>query len=158
LLGERLRLAKSGKAYHNYQFVGQISVREGHTMSMKDSTSAKSMQVTKTSQMPWERDKPNPITGKVVERKYLLNDPDTGMEAWLVKYNPGVVTVAHTHNCSHGIFVLEGELYTHDGTYGPGDFVWFPEGLVMEHGAVATAKSAVTGIFITNKPFNITFE
>jgi hypothetical protein len=31
--------------------------------------------------------------------------------------------------------VLEGELVTHKGTFGPGSFVWFPEGEVMEHGA-----------------------
>lgn len=126
-------------------------------MSTKNGTSDKVMKVTKTGQMRWELGEPNPVTGKIVENKYFLNDPDTGMAAWLVKYNPGVITVKHTHNCSHGILILEGELYTHDGTYGPGDFVWFPEGLVMEHGALATAKGPVTGVFITNKRFDITF-
>ena len=31
--------------------------------------------------------------------------------------------------------VLQGTLATHDGKFGPGHFVWFPEGQVMEHGA-----------------------
>jgi quercetin dioxygenase-like cupin family protein len=29
----------------------------------------------------------------------------------------------HTHPCTHGIYVLEGTLVTHDGEYGPGNFV-----------------------------------
>jgi len=33
--------------------------------------------------------------------------------------------------------------------------VWFPEGLIMEHGA--TASTDVTLLFITNKPFEIDY-
>ncbi|MBL8219091.1 MAG: hypothetical protein JNL62_07670, partial [Bryobacterales bacterium] len=39
------------------------------------------------------------------------------------------------------------------GSYGPGHFVWFPEGETMEHGA--TAEQDVVVLFITNKPFEI---
>jgi quercetin dioxygenase-like cupin family protein len=49
--------------------------------------------------------------------------------------------------------VLEGTLVTHEGRYGPGSFVWFPEGETMEHGA--SAEQDVTVVFITNKPFEI---
>jgi hypothetical protein len=41
------------------------------------------------------------------------------------------------------------------GTFGPGSFVWFPEGMLMEHGA--TDDAAVTTLFITNKPFDIRY-
>src|SRR4029453_14750218 len=44
-------------------------------------------------------------------------------------------------------------LKTHAGIFGPGNFVWFPEGMLMEHGA--TEDGAVTTLFITNKPFDI---
>jgi len=44
-------------------------------------------------------------------------------------------------------------LNTHKGTYGPGNFVWFPEGGIMEHGA--TADADCTFLFITNKTFDI---
>ena len=54
------------------------------------------------------------------------------------------------------MYVLEGTLVTHDGQYGPGHFVWFPEGSVMEHGA--TAEQDVTVLFITNKPFEIHYR
>ena len=54
------------------------------------------------------------------------------------------------------MYVLEGTLVTHDGSYGPGSFVWFPEGMVMEHGA--TAATDVTVLFITNKRFEIHYK
>ena len=51
---------------------------------------------------------------------------------------------------------LDGTLVTHDGRYGPGSFVWFPEGPEMQHGA--TAEEDVTVLFITNKPFDIHYR
>ena len=54
-----------------------------------------------------------------------------------------------------GMYVLEGNLVTHAGTFGPGTFVWFPEGEVMEHGA--SAEGDVVVVFITNKPFRIDY-
>lgn len=36
-----------------------------------------------------------------------------------------------------------------------GSFVWFPEGMLMEHGA--TDDGPVTTLFITNKPFDIRY-
>ena len=68
-------------------------------------------------------------------RKDLYTDPETGAEIRLVRYPAGLVNPAHTHPCGHGLYVLEGDLVTHKGTFGPGTFVWFPEGEVMEHGA-----------------------
>ncbi len=41
------------------------------------------------------------------------------------------------------------------GTFGPGSFLWFPEGMLMEHGA--TEGGDVTTLFITNKPFDIRY-
>jgi quercetin dioxygenase-like cupin family protein len=75
------------------------------------------------------------------------------MEVRLVRYPAGVINARHTHPCAHGMYVLEGRLQTHEGVYGPGTFVWFPEGMTMEHGA--TAEGDVTVVFITNKPFEI---
>jgi quercetin dioxygenase-like cupin family protein len=54
------------------------------------------------------------------------------------------------------MYVLEGTLQTGSGMYGPGSFVWFPEGIEMEHGA--TAEADVTVLFITNKPFDIHYR
>lgn len=104
--------------------------------------------------IPWEP-LVNPVTGKTFHPKTLIADPDTGMEVFIVRYPAGVHTPAHTHNCAHGLFVIEGTLVTHDGTFTEGDFVWYEEGVVGEHGA--TDATSVTLLFTTNKPFDITF-
>ena len=108
-----------------------------------------------TNKMPWE-DRYSEALQKMLYRKNLMEDPDTGMEVRLVKYPAGVINKLHTHPCAHGMFVLEGTLVTHDGNYGPGNFVWFPEGQVMEHGA--TSEQDVVVLFITNKPFQIHYK
>jgi quercetin dioxygenase-like cupin family protein len=108
-----------------------------------------------TNAMPWE-ERPNEKIGRSLYRKNLIEDPDTGMEVRLVRYPAGVVNPWHTHPCAHGMYVLEGTLVTHDGQYGPGSFVWFPEGAPMQHGA--TAEHDVTVVFITNKRFEIHYK
>ncbi len=107
-----------------------------------------------TNAMPWE-DRFNEKLGRARYRKSLFTDPDTGMEIRLVRYPAGVINPAHTHPCAHGMFVLEGTLVTHKGSYGPGSFVWFPEGEVMEHGA--SAEGDVVVVFITDKHFRIDY-
>jgi len=108
-----------------------------------------------TNQMPWE-ERPNEKIGRPTYRKNLMEDPDTGMEVRLVKYPAGIVNPLHTHPCAHGMYVLEGTLVTHDGSFGPGHFVWFAEGSLMEHGATATQDVVV--LFITNKRFEIHYQ
>ena len=105
-----------------------------------------------TRALPWE-ERFNEHLGKTLYRKNLITDPDTGMEIRIVKYPAGVINKLHTHPCAHGMYVIEGRLVTHAGEYGPGSFVWFPEGQRMEHGA--TASEDVVVLFITNKPFEI---
>jgi quercetin dioxygenase-like cupin family protein len=107
-----------------------------------------------TNLVPWE-ERPNERIGRSLFRKVLYTDPDNGAEIRLVRYPAGVINPRHTHPCGHGMFVLEGRLVTHDGTYGPGTFVWFPEGGIMEHGA--SADGDVVVMFITNKAFRIDY-
>ena len=108
-----------------------------------------------TNALPWE-DRFNEQTGVTLHRKEIFQDPDTGMQVRIVRYPAGFVNPWHTHHCAHGMYVLEGTLVTHDGSYGPGSFVWFPEGSEMQHGA--TAEEPVTVLFITNKPFDIHYR
>lgn len=56
----------------------------------------------------------------------------------------------------HRIFVLEGKLRTHQGTYGPGTWVWFPRGEIMEHGAPDAGD--MTGTFIADGACDIFFS
>ena len=107
-----------------------------------------------TAALPWE-ERFNEKLGRALFRKDLITDPETGMEVRMVRYPAGVINPRHTHPCGHGMFVLEGRLVTHKGTYGPGSFVWFPEGETMEHGA--SAEGDVVAVFVTNKPFRIDY-
>jgi quercetin dioxygenase-like cupin family protein len=116
--------------------------------------SSDNFKVIHTQNTPWE-ERFNEVLGKSLFRKNLHEDPDTGMEIRLVRYPKGVVNVRHTHPCGHGMYVLEGQLVTHRGKFGPGTFVWFPEGEVMEHGA--GTEGDVIVLFITNKPFRIDY-
>jgi quercetin dioxygenase-like cupin family protein len=108
----------------------------------------------KTWEIPWE-ERFNEKLGRALFRKDLFNDPETGAEIRLVRYPSGVINPSHTHPCGHGMYVLEGTLVTHKGEFGPGTFVWFPEGEVMEHGA--SSEGDVTVLFITNKSFRIDY-
>ena len=113
-------------------------------------------QIIDTNRAPWEyfkvSDSPSAV---VVPSKTLINDPDTGLIVAKVRYSAGYTTISHWHNCAHGIYVLDGILCTHAGDFGPGTFVWFPEGLVMEHGA--TQENDCIYLFITNKAFDVHF-
>jgi quercetin dioxygenase-like cupin family protein len=104
--------------------------------------------------MPWE-ERFNERIGRPLFRKELYTDPETGVLVRLVRYPAGVINPWHTHPCSHGMYVLEGKLVTHAGTFEPGMFVWFPEGEAMEHGA--SAEGDVTVLFVTNKTFRIDY-
>lgn len=106
------------------------------------------------NKLPWE-EVFNEHVGAAILRKELFSDPDTGMMVRMVRYPAGVINPRHTHPCGHGMYVLEGTLVTHQGTFGPGSFVWFAEGQVMEHGA--SAEGDVTVVFITNKAFRIDY-
>ena len=107
-----------------------------------------------TADQPWE-ERFNERIGRALFRKNLYTDPDSGMEIRIVCYPAGIINPAHTHPCGHGMYVLSGTLVTHKGEFGPGCFVWFPEGEAMEHGA--SAAGDVTVVFITNKSFRIDY-
>ncbi|MBY0503250.1 MAG: cupin domain-containing protein [Bryobacteraceae bacterium] len=111
--------------------------------------------VVDANALPWEPRTVAP-TGAPMFRKNLYTDPDTGMEVRLVRYPAGTMNPTHTHPCAHGMYILEGTLSTGSNTYTAGQFVWFPEGETMQHGA--TADVDVTVVFITNKPFEIHYH
>jgi quercetin dioxygenase-like cupin family protein len=111
--------------------------------------------VIDTKAVEWDKSF-NPTLGVDLGRLMLRKDPDNGAEIRMIRYPKGIVNPKHTHPCGHGIFVLEGKLRTHKGTYGPGTWVWFPEGETMEHGA--TDEADMTGIFITDRAFEIFYK
>ena len=104
-----------------------------------------------TVAMPWE-ERYQAALGKSNFRKLLLQDPDTGMEIRLLRLPgagsrpPGIPTTAPTAcTCSKAPLSRRPDLRPR--------FVWFPVGMLMEHGA--PADSDVVMLFITNKKFDI---
>jgi len=123
-------------------------------IDMSDETTKKELQSVDTNTMPWGENYIEQLQAGIPV-KQLIDDPDTGMSVLKIKYVAGFTNVWHRHNCSHGMYVLDGILKTHAGDFGPGSFIWFPEGMLMEHGA--TQDNDVTLLFITNKPFDIRY-
>jgi len=117
--------------------------------------STQKIQAFDSQAMSWE-ERFIPELGKALFAKRFMEDPETGVTIRLVKYPAGFNNSWHSHPCAHGMFVLEGTLVTHDGSFGPGTFGWFPEGMKMEHGA--TQHNDVTVLFLTNKKFEIHYE
>jgi anti-sigma factor ChrR (cupin superfamily) len=56
-------------------------------------------------------------------------DPATGTGCYLMRMQPGAVTIPHRHSGMEEFLMLEGELIEDDGaTFGPGDFVSYDPG------------------------------
>lgn len=64
-----------------------------------------------TSDMVWKPEMAETLHRNFVV-KYLVGDPDTGMEVLVVRYPAGMVIPLDTHPCAHGMYVLEGVLAT----------------------------------------------
>ncbi|MDO4647585.1 MAG: cupin domain-containing protein [Eubacteriales bacterium] len=95
------------------------------------------------------------ITNKDFFDKRMISADDEGVMINFSKYPAGYYKPKHTHHCSHGIYVISGKLRTDQGIYGPGSFVWHPEGYAASHGA--TDEEDCVFLFVSNKPFDITF-
>ena len=88
--------------------------------------------------------------------KYLYKDADTGEVGMLLRYPAGQMQPPHTHSYGHGMYVLQGKLVTHRGTYGPGTFVWFPPDEVVSHGA--SADEDVVILFLRHEDMDIHYQ
>jgi quercetin dioxygenase-like cupin family protein len=115
----------------------------------------KSVTVIDTNKIAWS-EIPIPEIDHQLPVKVLHEDPETGMSILKMKYAAGFTNPWHTHHCGHGMYVLDGILETHKGSFGPGSFIWFPQGERMFHGA--TPDNDVTFLFIANKAFDISYE
>ena len=85
--------------------------------------------------------------------KAMVTEPKTGMLVNVSFYPKGYTMGWHRHTCAHGMYVIDGALETNLGVVKKGEFVWFPAGVEMDHGA--TALEDCTFLFITNAPFDI---
>jgi quercetin dioxygenase-like cupin family protein len=96
--------------------------------------------VVDTATMPWVHGHDENVS---FDMKFLYKDPATHEVAMLVRYPAGQVNTAHVHTYGSAMYVLKGTLVTQRGTYGPGNFVWFPADEVVSHGATPEAEVVV---------------
>ena len=136
-------------------FQSQAANSENAPPGSNPPTNQVTLEVKDTNAMDWAILDVPQINAKI-PFKDLLADKDTGMQIFLIKYKAGFINTWHTHPNAHGMYILEGTLVTHKGSYGPGSFVWYPEGGWMQHGA--SASGDVTLLFITNKKFGIKYS
>ena len=87
------------------------------------------------------------------DMKFLFKDASTHEVGMLLRYAAGQVNPAHVHSYGHGMYVLQGKLLTHRGTYGPGNFVWFPANEVVSHGAAPDEEVVV--LFLRHEDMSI---
>jgi anti-sigma factor ChrR (cupin superfamily) len=56
-------------------------------------------------------------------------DRETGVGSYLMRMQPGAVTIEHDHEVMEEFLILEGDLVDSDGAvFGPGDFVSYEAG------------------------------
>ena len=94
--------------------------------------------------LPWEATK---FPG--IQIKVLYTDA-SGITTALFKLAPGAVVPLHEHTALEQTYVIEGSLEDHEGTCGPGQFVWRPAG--NRHEAVAPRGAVLLGFFLTASP------
>ena len=63
----------------------------------------------------------------------LHEDPDSGVELYVVEYAPGTSAAWHRHSVAHTIVILEGRLEVNGVSIGPGDLCRYPAGMRMKH-------------------------
>lgn len=65
--------------------------------------------------------------------RLLHEDPDSGVEHYVVEYSPGTSAAWHRHSVAHTIVVLEGRLEVNGVSIGPGDLCRYPARTRMKH-------------------------
>lgn len=77
------------------------------------------------------RETTQPVYDRPFEIADLYEDEDT--EHYLIRYPEGLRGRPHTHSAAHTMVVLEGALIANKQRIGPGSYVHFPAGEVMQH-------------------------
>ena len=75
---------------------------------------------------------------------------ESGVGSYLMRMQPGAVTIPHRHDGVEDFIILEGELIDDDGvTFGPGDFVSYAAGT---HHNSRTETGCLIAVFEWGKP------
>lgn len=104
--------------------------------------------------MPWFY-RATSTDGKIFGKKGLVLDDETGIQINYMNYPAGFTTYNHKHTAGHCFFVFSGQLQSGGNYYGPGTFIWYPQGCITDHGA--SAYEDLICLQISNKSFAIEY-
>jgi anti-sigma factor ChrR (cupin superfamily) len=77
-------------------------------------------------------------------------DAESGHGCYLMRMQPGAITIAHDHRFMEEFVVLEGDLVDSDGAvFGPGDFVSYEAGT---HHNSSTVGGCLIAVFEWQRP------
>jgi quercetin dioxygenase-like cupin family protein len=79
--------------------------------------------------------------------RLLHEDPDSGVELYVVEYPEGTSAAWHRHSVAHTIVVLEGRLEVNGVGIGPGDLCRYPAGTPMKHEPSAGSRCRFLMVF-----------
>ena len=102
--------------------------------------------------LPLEQSQPA-IYDRPIGLRLLYQDPDSGAEHYLIRYPAGLRAQRHQHTAAHTMIVLEGRLQANEAVVGPGAYVHFPAGTVMQHAPAGDAPCLFVTIF--HGPFDV---
>lgn len=106
---------------------------------MSDSAGRTSVNAHTTPFLPYDMEGPEQPEISWLPLSY---DEQTGQGTYLMRMEPGAVTIAHDHAGMEEFLVLEGDLVDSDGTvFGPGDFVSYKRGRATTRGRRTAASS-----------------
>ena len=77
----------------------------------------------------------------------LYENPQTGVEHYLIRYPAGLRTRRHRHSHAHTFVVLEGRLKVNDQVIGPGAYCHVPAGEAMRHEPADGAACLFVAVF-----------
>jgi quercetin dioxygenase-like cupin family protein len=79
--------------------------------------------------------------------RLLHEDPDSGVELYVVEYPEGTSAAWHRHSVAHTIVILEGRLEVNGVPIGPGDLCRYPAGTRMKHEPSAGSRCRFLMVF-----------
>lgn len=96
---------------------------------------------------------PGGVYDRPIQLRLLYEDPATGAEHYVGRYDAGTVAQPHRHTVAHTIVVLDGRMQVNGQVIGPGAYAHFPAGEVMHHAPPGDAPCLFVIIF--HGPFDV---
>ncbi len=128
-------------------YVESASTQPAVSKNCRKRTASSSRNVQTTPFLPYDMEGPVQPDLSWLPVSY---DEKTGQGTYLMRMEPGAVTIAHDHAGMEEFLILEGDLVDSDGTkFGPGDFVSYDAGT---HHNSWTENGCLIAVFEWRRP------